>query len=63
VECEGLEERLIGQFGLSLTQAGIKAAELNRHELGEAIFNKLKEDYEGKKRFCRARPCATTSGW
>jgi len=47
---KGLEEKLIGQFGLSLTQAGIKAVELNRHELGEAIFDKLKEDYEGKEK-------------
>jgi len=47
---KGLEDKLIGQFGLSLTQAGIKAVELNRHELGEAIFDKLKEDYEGKEK-------------
>ena len=47
---KGLEEKLIGQFGLSLEQAGIKVQELNRHELGEAIFEKLKLDYEAKER-------------
>jgi preprotein translocase subunit SecA len=47
---KGLEEKLIGQFGLSLEQAGIKVQELNRHELGEAIFEKLKLDYEAKEK-------------
>ncbi len=47
---KGLEEKLIGQFGLSLSQAGIHAQELSRHELGEAIFEKLKQDYEAKEK-------------
>jgi preprotein translocase subunit SecA len=47
---KGLEDKLIGQFGLSLNAAGINPQELNRHELGEAIFEKLKEDYETKEK-------------
>ena len=47
---KGLEEKLIGQFGLNLELAGIKVQELNRHELGEAIFEKLKLDYEAKEK-------------
>jgi preprotein translocase subunit SecA len=47
---KGLEEKLIGQFGLNLELAGIKVQELNRHELGEAIFEKLKLDYETKEK-------------
>jgi preprotein translocase subunit SecA len=47
---KGLEDKLIGQFGLSLSAAGINPLELNRHELGEAIFEKLKQDYEAKER-------------
>jgi preprotein translocase subunit SecA len=47
---KGLEDKLIGQFGLNLAQAGIKPAELSRHELGEAIFEKLKEEYEAKEK-------------
>jgi preprotein translocase subunit SecA len=47
---KGLEDKLIGQFGLSLSQAGIVARELGRHELGEAIFEKLKQDYEAKEK-------------
>jgi len=47
---KGLEDKLVGQFGLSLSQAGINILELGRHELGEAIFEKLKQDYEAKEK-------------
>jgi preprotein translocase subunit SecA len=47
---KGLDERLIGQFGLSLSAAGIHPRELARHELGDAIFDKLKQDYESKEK-------------
>ena len=47
---KGLQDKLIGQFGLNLETAGIKPLELSRHELGEAIFEKLKEDYEAKEK-------------
>jgi preprotein translocase subunit SecA len=46
---KGMEERLIGQFGRSLEKSGIKPLEISRHELGEAIFEKLKEDYQAKE--------------
>jgi preprotein translocase subunit SecA len=51
---KGLEERLVGQFGLSLTAAGVKPEELARHELGDAIFEKLKQDYEAKEKILGA---------
>jgi preprotein translocase subunit SecA len=47
---KGLEEKLIGQFGLSLNASGIDPLELGRHELGEAIFEKLKQEYEAKEK-------------
>jgi preprotein translocase subunit SecA len=47
---KGLDERLVGQFGLSLTAAGIKPEDLARHELGDAIFEKLKQEYEAKEK-------------
>ncbi len=47
---KGLEDRLIGQFGLSLTAAGIKPIELSRHELGNEIFERLKAEYEAKEK-------------
>jgi len=51
---KGLDERLVGQFGVSLTAAGIKPEELARHELGDAIFDKLKNDYEAKEKILGA---------
>ena len=47
---KGLEEALVGQFGLNLKAAGIKPLELGRHDLGEAIFERLKKDYEVKEK-------------
>ncbi|MDE3189105.1 MAG: SEC-C domain-containing protein, partial [Acidobacteriota bacterium] len=47
---KGLDEKLVGQFGLSLAAANIKPLELTRHELGDAIFDKLKEQYEAKEK-------------
>jgi preprotein translocase subunit SecA len=47
---KGLDEKLIGQFGLTLSAAGINPRELTRHELGDAIFEKLKQDYESKEK-------------
>jgi len=47
---KGLDEKLVDQFGLNLTRAGIKPTDLGRHELGDAIFEKLKEDYEFKEK-------------
>jgi len=47
---KGLDDKLEGHFGLRLEAAGIKPLELARHELGDAIFEKLKEHYETKER-------------
>jgi preprotein translocase subunit SecA len=47
---KGLDEKLIDHFGMNFAAAGIKPLELGRHELGEAIFNKLKEQYEAKEK-------------
>ena len=49
---KGLEEKLMGQFGISLGTIGINAA--NRHDLGETIFEKLKEEYESKEKILGA---------
>ncbi len=48
-DLKGLEEKLVDQFGLSLTAAEIKTEELTRHELGEEIFAKLTAVYEAKE--------------
>jgi preprotein translocase subunit SecA len=46
---KGLNEALVGQFGLNLEAAGIKAEEIARHELGDDIFERLKAEYEAKE--------------
>ncbi len=51
---KGLEEKLVGQFGLSLGAEGIKPLELSRHELGDTIFEKLKQNYEAKEKILGA---------
>jgi preprotein translocase subunit SecA len=47
-DVNGLKGRLLSQFGLDAEAEGIHIDTLNRHELGEAIFERLKEKY-GKK--------------
>jgi preprotein translocase subunit SecA len=51
---KGLEEKLIGQFGLSLKRRH-QAAGTQPHELGEAIFEKLKQDTRPRRRFSAQR--------
>jgi preprotein translocase subunit SecA len=51
---KGLEEKLTDHFGLNLAASGIKPVELARHELGEAIFEKLKEHYAAKEKILSA---------
>ncbi len=51
---KGLEEKLVDHFGLNLASTGINAKELSRHELGDGIFEKLKQDYEAKEKILGA---------
>ena len=46
---KGMDEKLMGQFGFSLSGAGIKPGELARHELGDEIFEQLKKNYAQKE--------------
>jgi len=47
---KGLDEKLVGQFGLNLAAVGVNPLEVTRHELGDTIFDKLKEQYEAKEK-------------
>jgi preprotein translocase subunit SecA len=49
-DVKGMDGILVDHFGMSFTAAGIRPLELGRHDLGEAIFGKLKEQYEAKER-------------
>jgi preprotein translocase subunit SecA len=48
-DMNGLRGQLASQFGIDLEREGINPDELNRHELGEALFERLKEKYEKKE--------------
>jgi preprotein translocase subunit SecA len=45
----GLKNQVFTQFGVAMDAEGIDASTLNRHELGEALFDKLRERYEAKE--------------
>jgi preprotein translocase subunit SecA len=49
-EIEALNKYLVEQFGLDMAKSGIDADQLNRQELGDAIFEKLKELYDAKEK-------------
>ena len=46
---KGFEAKLIDHFGLVLSRTGIAPQEMSRHELGDAVFEALKADYEAKE--------------
>jgi preprotein translocase subunit SecA len=46
---DGIKNRLASQFGLNLEAEQIDISEMNRHELGETLFEKLKEHYAAKE--------------
>ncbi len=48
-DVNGLKGQLASQFGIDLEKEGIHLDTLDRHELGEAIFERLKEKYEMKE--------------
>jgi preprotein translocase subunit SecA len=51
---QGLKDKLLGQFGIDILAEGIDPSQLSRHELGEAIFDKLKERYDIKEQIIGA---------
>jgi len=49
-EVKGLKDAVFTRCGVDLGREGIKPEELSRQELGDAIFDKLKERYEAKEK-------------
>jgi preprotein translocase subunit SecA len=45
----GIKQKLMEHFGFNAETEGIDFATLNRHELGDTLFDKLKEKYELKE--------------
>ena len=52
---KGLTEKLVDHFGLNPAESEFKPQEMSRHELGEEIFEKLKEQYEAKEKILGAQ--------
>jgi len=47
---KGLKDAVFTRFGVDFLAEGVKADSLNRQELGDAIFEKLKERYDAKEK-------------
>jgi preprotein translocase subunit SecA len=47
---KGLKDAIFTRFGVDVIAEGVKADALNRQELGDAIFEKLKERYDAKEK-------------
>jgi len=49
-DLKGLKDAIFTRFGVDILAEGIKPESLNRQELGDAVFDKLKERYDAKER-------------
>jgi preprotein translocase subunit SecA len=49
-DTEALNKFMVEQFGLDLAKSGVDADQLNRQELGDGLFEKLKELYDAKEK-------------
>jgi len=47
---KGLKDAVFTRFGVDFLAEGVKSEALNRQELGDAIFEKLKERYDAKEK-------------
>ena len=54
-DIKALQDAVVMQFGMDITDEGIPVRELNRHELGEALFTHLKERYDAKEQIIGAQ--------
>jgi preprotein translocase subunit SecA len=49
-DIKGLKDAIFTRFGVDIAAEGVKPETLNRQELGDAIFDKLKERYDAKEK-------------
>ena len=49
-DIKGLKDAVFTRFGVDFIAEGVKAESLNRQELGDAIFDKLKARYDAKEK-------------
>jgi preprotein translocase subunit SecA len=48
-DIKGMKDAIFTRFGVDILAEGVKAETLNRQELGDAVFEKLKERYDAKE--------------
>jgi preprotein translocase subunit SecA len=53
-DLKALKDAIFTRFGVDIYTEGLKPEELNRQELGDAIFDKLKERYDAKEKLIGA---------
>jgi preprotein translocase subunit SecA len=53
-DLKGLKDAIFTRFGVDFYAEGVKPDTMNRAELGDAIFDKLKERYDGKEKLIGA---------
>jgi len=53
-DLKGLKDGIFTSFGVDIYAEGVKPESLNRAELGDAIFDKLKERYDSKEKLIGA---------
>jgi len=51
---KGLKDAIFTRFGVDIYAEGVKPEDLNRQELGDAIFDKLKQRYDAKEQLIGA---------
>jgi len=49
-DIKGLKDAVFTRFGVDFLSEGVKPEELNRQELGDAIFDRLKQRYDAKEK-------------
>ena len=53
-DLKGLKDSIFTKFGVDIYSEGVKPETMNRQELGDAIFDKLKERYDAKEKLIGA---------
>src|SRR5271169_4732038 len=53
-DLKALKDAIFTRFGVDMYAEGLKPEEMNRQELGDAIFDKLKERYDSKEKLIGA---------
>ena len=48
-DLKALKDAIVARFGVDIYAEGLKPEQMNRQELGDAIFDKLKERYDAKE--------------